>query len=554
MENQKHLLKFLIYGKTGMIGGMLGKLCEKQGIPFEYGKARLEDRSQLLSDIIGVNPTHVFNAAGATGTPNADWCEFNKVETIRSNVIGALNLADVCEEKGVLLLHFGSGCIYDYDSEHPMGSGIGFTEQDQSNYDGSFYSKTKGMVEYLLGGYNNICILRVKMPLVSDLNHPRNFIKKIIGYEKVVNIPNSMSVLDELLPVAIEMAKRNCKGIGISPTQESFPTMSELDSSKLKREFPELLGVKESETHASASKNQAHCYNERPQELSSDLPSPGLLAIWNAGTIMCFNLGNSRSKVAKPRTTTKKQPIKENSVSSLELSSLREITVRIVHPGGREELFQDAISASIVLERYPGMAVAKPGIFKHPNESVLAADDRLLPGQKYYIVPSSTVEKLKRRHSRRVARAKRAAVRAKRAAESGGEDEASLSVEEEVTDVSDEDSFSSAKDYYFAREEWPDPLNSVISNTKGYATGSLITSIVIRTVILVRVTGRTTMLLPLSSHQEEFDVVCRKKVQPCPFPRSLERYNRRMGYIYSRKIGSAHIQVGIGDLFCADTG
>lgn len=171
---------------------------------------------------------------------------------------------------------------------------------------------------------------------------------------------------------------------------------------------------------------------------------------------MCFNLGNSRSKVAKPRTTTKKHPIKENSaVSSLELSSLREITVRIVHPGGREELFQDAISASIVLERYPGMAVAKPGIFKHPNESVLAADDRLLPGQKYYIVPSSTVEKLKRRHSRRVARAKRAAARAKRAAESG-EDEASLSVEEEVTDVSDEDSFSSAKDYYFSREEWPE--------------------------------------------------------------------------------------------------
>nr|GMD24644.1 trifunctional UDP-glucose 4,6-dehydratase/UDP-4-keto-6-deoxy-D-glucose 3,5-epimerase/UDP-4-keto-L-rhamnose-reductase RHM1 [Ipomoea batatas] len=280
MENQKHLLKFLIYGKTGMIGGMLGKLCEKQGIPFEYGKARLEDRSQLLSDIIGVNPTHVFNAAGATGTPNADWCEFNKVETIRSNVIGALNLADVCEEKGVLLLHFGSACIYDYDSEHPMGSGIGFTEQDQSNYDGSFYSKTKGMVEYLLGGYNNICILRVKMPLVSDLNHPRNFIKKIIGYEKVVNIPNSMSVLDELLPVAIEMAKRNCKGIwnftnpGVISHNEVLelykkyinPRLiwtnftleeqrkvlvaarcnSELDSSKLKREFPELLGVKES--------------------------------------------------------------------------------------------------------------------------------------------------------------------------------------------------------------------------------------------------------------------------------------------------------------------
>ncbi|XP_019176650.1 PREDICTED: bifunctional dTDP-4-dehydrorhamnose 3,5-epimerase/dTDP-4-dehydrorhamnose reductase-like [Ipomoea nil] len=282
MANQKQQknLKFLIYGKTGMIGGMLGKLCEEQGIPFEYGKARLEDRSQLVSDITGVNPTHVFNAAGATGTPNVDWCEFNKLETIRSNVIGALNLADVCEEKGVLLLYFGTGCIFDYDSEHSMGSGVAFTEHDKSNYDGSFYSKTKGMLEDPLGEYNNICILRVRMPLLSDLNHPRNFIKKILGYEKVVNIPNSMTVLDELLPMAIEMAKRNCKGIwnftnpgvithnevlelykkyvdpGLTWTNFTLEEQrkvlaaprcnNQLDSSKLKREFPELLGVKES--------------------------------------------------------------------------------------------------------------------------------------------------------------------------------------------------------------------------------------------------------------------------------------------------------------------
>nr|GMD21692.1 dTDP-4-dehydrorhamnose reductase [Ipomoea batatas] len=282
MANQKQQkrVKFLIYGKTGMIGGMLGKLCEENGIPFEYGKARLEDRSELVSDMTGVNPTHVFNAAGATGTPNVDWCEFNKVETIRSNVIGALNLADVCEEKGVLLLYFGTGCMFDYDWGHPMGSGLGFTEQDKSNYAGSFYSKTKGMLEDLLGEYNNICILRVRMPLLSDLNHPRNFIKKILGYEKVVNIPNSMTVLDELLPMAIEMAKRNCKGIwnftnpgvithnevlelykkyvdpGLTWTNFTLEEQrkvlaaprcnNELNSSKLKLEFPELLGVKES--------------------------------------------------------------------------------------------------------------------------------------------------------------------------------------------------------------------------------------------------------------------------------------------------------------------
>ncbi|KAB2619204.1 rhamnose biosynthetic enzyme 1 [Pyrus ussuriensis x Pyrus communis] len=36
---------------------------------------------------------------------------------------------------------------------------------------------------------------------------------KIARYDKVVNIPNSMTVLDELLPISIEMARRNCRGI-----------------------------------------------------------------------------------------------------------------------------------------------------------------------------------------------------------------------------------------------------------------------------------------------------------------------------------------------------
>lgn len=44
---QKASLKFLIYGGAGWIGGLIGNICEKQGIPFEYGTARLDDRSQI---------------------------------------------------------------------------------------------------------------------------------------------------------------------------------------------------------------------------------------------------------------------------------------------------------------------------------------------------------------------------------------------------------------------------------------------------------------------------------------------------------------------------
>ncbi|KAF9589750.1 hypothetical protein IFM89_028659 [Coptis chinensis] len=276
----KSPLKFLIYGRTGWIGGLLSKICEKQGIPYEFGKGRLQERSLLLADIQNVKPTHVFNAAGVTGRPNVDWCESHKTETIRTNVAGTLNLADVCREHGLLMVNFATGCIFEYDAAHPEGSGIGFKEEDTPNFTGSFYSKTKAMVEELLKEYDNVCTLRVRMPISSDLSNPRNFITKISRYNKVVNIPNSMTILDELLPISVEMAKRNLRGIwnftnpGVVSHNEILEmyksyidpkfewknftleeqakvivaprSNNELDASKLKNEFPELLSIKDS--------------------------------------------------------------------------------------------------------------------------------------------------------------------------------------------------------------------------------------------------------------------------------------------------------------------
>ncbi|CAA0820538.1 Bifunctional dTDP-4-dehydrorhamnose 3-5-epimerase/dTDP-4-dehydrorhamnose reductase [Striga hermonthica] len=272
--------KFLIYGRTGWIGGLLGKLCEAQNIDYIYGSGRLENRASLEADIASARPTHVFNAAGVTGRPNVDWCESHKVETIRTNVIGTLTLADVCRENGLVLVNYATGCIFEYDPGHPLGSGVGFKEEDSPNFIGSFYSKTKSMVEDLLKYYENVCTLRVRMPISSDLSNPRNFITKITRYEKVVDIPNSMTVLDELLPISIEMAKRNLTGIWnftnpgvvshneilemyreyIDPnfTWTNFTleeqakvivaprSNNELDASKLKNEFPQLLSIKES--------------------------------------------------------------------------------------------------------------------------------------------------------------------------------------------------------------------------------------------------------------------------------------------------------------------
>ncbi len=42
-----------------------------------------------------------------TGRPNVDWCEDHKEEVLRTNVIGTMSLADLCQQKGIHVTNFG---------------------------------------------------------------------------------------------------------------------------------------------------------------------------------------------------------------------------------------------------------------------------------------------------------------------------------------------------------------------------------------------------------------------------------------------------------------
>ncbi|KAM5355227.1 hypothetical protein ACJ41O_001873 [Fusarium nematophilum] len=203
--------RFLIWGGRGWIAGHLKRLLEEQNHDVQTTTIRMEDREAVIKEIKRVRPTHVLNAARCTGRPNVDWCEDNREKTTRSNVIGTLNLTDCCFLAGIHCTVFATGCIYQYDKAHPVG-GPGFTEDDAPNFAGSFYSDTKGHVEPIMKHYSNCLILRLRMPVSDDLN-PRNFVTKIIGYDRVVDIPNSNTLLHDLLPAAILLAEHKATGV-----------------------------------------------------------------------------------------------------------------------------------------------------------------------------------------------------------------------------------------------------------------------------------------------------------------------------------------------------
>jgi 3,5-epimerase/4-reductase len=138
------------------------------------------------------------------------------VENINDNLFSPIGLAEISKKNGIHFTYLGTGCIFEYDEQkHIYGNQeTGFLEADLPNFFGSSYSIVKGYTDRLMQLLYSDSTLnaRIRMPITDEQDSPRNFITKITTYKKVCSIPNSMTVLDELLPVLIEMALKKQVG------------------------------------------------------------------------------------------------------------------------------------------------------------------------------------------------------------------------------------------------------------------------------------------------------------------------------------------------------
>lgn len=181
-------MKAIVLG-NGYLGNRIS-----QELSYPLFKIRIgEDVTELKNLLDREQPTHVISAIGKTGRPNIDWCETHKIETLDGNVIAPYLLLRECFGRDIHLTHIGSGCIYSGDN-----GGKGFSEQDEPNFFGpQFYAKTKIIGEKILSQFP--CLqLRIRMP-IDDRPSERNLIDKLVKYTKVIDIPNSMTTVPDMI-------------------------------------------------------------------------------------------------------------------------------------------------------------------------------------------------------------------------------------------------------------------------------------------------------------------------------------------------------------------
>jgi dTDP-glucose 4,6-dehydratase len=215
-------MRILVYGSNGWIGNQFVQILKDTNTNYVEGKSRVDNEIELQSEIQSIQPTHVVSFIGRThGKINnktystIDYLEEEGklFENVRDNLFSPLLLADICSKNNIHYTYLGTGCIFKFDETHPFGKEEnGFTENDKPNFFGSSYSIVKGFTDRLMQLYEDkILNLRIRMPITGEKT-PRNFITKIVNYEKICSIPNSMTVLPELLPYVLDMMKNKTTG------------------------------------------------------------------------------------------------------------------------------------------------------------------------------------------------------------------------------------------------------------------------------------------------------------------------------------------------------
>lgn len=277
------MMKVIIYGGKGWIGQQICALLENiPEIELIVSDVRADDKSALEEELVQTKPTHVVCVIGRTrGTYNGvEYTTIDYLENpgiikynVRDNLFSPITLAILTQKLGIHMTYMGTGCIFKYEGDHL------FTEEDKPNFFGSSYSVVKGYTDELMHLFDHVLNIRIRMPITAE-NNNRNFITKITNYKKICSVPNSMTVLNELLPIMVDMIMNNLTGTinltnpGVISHNEILEMYKEivdpnfvwenftieeqkkillsdrsnnhLDTSKLKELYPNVKNIKES--------------------------------------------------------------------------------------------------------------------------------------------------------------------------------------------------------------------------------------------------------------------------------------------------------------------
>jgi dTDP-4-dehydrorhamnose reductase len=196
-----------LFGSTGYVGSQFRSTMDQYGLAWKAIRSSeldLTNPDAIQQGLERLNAGFVINCAGYTGKPNVDACELQKRECLIGNTVVPSAISAACKKLGIPWGHVSSGCIFTGRRQDKQG----FTETDPPNFsfrqnNCSFYSGTKALGEELLSEDDQCFIWRLRIPF-NNIASPRNYLQKLISYQRLLQAENSLSNLEEFVAACLE--------------------------------------------------------------------------------------------------------------------------------------------------------------------------------------------------------------------------------------------------------------------------------------------------------------------------------------------------------------
>ncbi len=247
-----NLVKILVFGK-----GFIGKEIYKY-FDCNVSDRRIKYPEDVKQEINKYQPDIVINCIGKVGEINIDWCEDHQDETFFSNVQVPLMIDKSCSDLNIKMVHISSGCIY---------NGGEFNEEDLPNFFGSTYSRSKILCQEGLS--KNVLQLRIRMPICSYPDS-RNFLTKILRYDKLIDVNNSITVMPDFLNTLKRLINNNSIGIFnvVNPRPISHSQIINIynEYANIKKEF-NIFSIEEMERITAAKRSNCRLSTHKLESL-----------------------------------------------------------------------------------------------------------------------------------------------------------------------------------------------------------------------------------------------------------------------------------------------
>lgn len=230
--------EYFLIGSNGFIGSNILEELKKQGKKILCLKERLHETDKIKYLLEVYKPKYFINAAGLTGTPNIKWCDSNKLETLKVNVLYQVELLKICQNLNIHYTLFGSGVIFkDLDKAYNDTNGNDYT---------NFYSECRILLENIIKIYSNYLLLRINYPIsykINNLNNPKNLLTKLLSYDNIEDLSLSITNLDTQIPELLKLIENNKTGIlnFVIPKQKSIKKILEDYTGKTLEELNKKL-------------------------------------------------------------------------------------------------------------------------------------------------------------------------------------------------------------------------------------------------------------------------------------------------------------------------